>query len=98
VFLPHSRVFWIKSAVIKAGPTSKSTVPQGMSFVCWGTIPTPLNSIHAKFSTRIHKIMRFFFCVAIGDKRFVDRHFGVLYCWGNVMHLWGNDLPSILAG
>jgi hypothetical protein len=32
-----------------------------MSSICWDTIPILLNTIHAEFSTRIHKIMRFFF-------------------------------------
>jgi hypothetical protein len=51
----------VKSIVINVGPTPKSTVKWGMSSICRDIIPTPLNTIHVKFSTRIHKIMRFFF-------------------------------------
>jgi hypothetical protein len=51
----------MKSVVNNACPTPKSIVKWGMSSISRGTIPTPLNTIHAEFSTRIHKIMRFFF-------------------------------------
>jgi hypothetical protein len=69
-----------------------------MSSISQYTIYAPLNTIQAEISTRIYKILKFFYLLCIRNKRLVERPLAVLHYWGNVQHPWGTGLPICSGG